>query len=33
LSKIKGKHSDMIEKMLGYKNYDEVMRKSNIGLL
>jgi len=33
LNKIKGKHSDMIEKMLGYKNYDEVMRKSNIGLL
>jgi len=33
LSRIKGKHSDMIEKMLGYKNYDEVMRKSNIGLL
>ncbi|HEY9204335.1 MAG TPA: glutamate 5-kinase [Candidatus Methanoperedens sp.] len=33
LNKIKGKHSDMIEKMLGYKNYDEVVRKSNIGLL
>ncbi|HEX7575566.1 MAG TPA: glutamate 5-kinase [Candidatus Methanoperedens sp.] len=33
LNKIKGKHSDMIEKMLGYKNYDEVMRKNNIGLL
>ncbi|MFA4956924.1 MAG: glutamate 5-kinase [Candidatus Methanoperedens sp.] len=33
LNTIKGKHSDMIEKMLGYKNYDEVMRKSNIGLL
>jgi len=33
LNRIKGKHSDMIEKMLGYKNYDEVMRKSNIGLL
>ncbi len=32
LNKIKGKHSDMIEKMLGYKNYDEVVRKSNIGL-
>jgi glutamate 5-kinase len=30
---IKGKHSDMIEKILGYKNYDEVVRKSNIGLL
>ncbi len=33
LNKIKGKHSDMIEKMLGYKNYDEVVRKGNIGLL
>ncbi|NJD78465.1 MAG: glutamate 5-kinase [Candidatus Methanoperedens sp.] len=33
LNKIKGKHSDMIETMLGYKNYDEVVRKSNIGLL
>ncbi len=33
LDKIKGKHSDMIEKMLGYKNYDEVVRKTNIGLL
>lgn len=33
LNRIKGKHSDMIEKILGYKNYDEVVRKSNIGLL
>lgn len=33
LNGIKGKHSDMIEKILGYKNYDEVVRKSNIGLL
>ncbi|MCZ7400596.1 MAG: glutamate 5-kinase [Candidatus Methanoperedens sp.] len=33
LNKIKGKHSDMIEKILGYTNYDEVMKKSNIGLL
>ncbi len=33
LIKIKGKHSDMIEKILGYKNYDEVVRKTNIGLL
>lgn len=33
LSMIKGRHSDMIEKILGYKNYDEVIRKSNIGLL
>ncbi len=33
LNKIKGKHSDMIERILGYKNYDEVVRKTNIGLL
>jgi glutamate 5-kinase len=33
LKMIKGKHSDMIEKILGYKNYDEVVRKTNIGLL
>ncbi len=33
LNKIKGKHSDMIEKILGVRNYDEVVRKSNIGLL
>ncbi len=33
LNKIKGKHSGMIEKTLGYKNYDEVVRKTNIGLL
>ncbi|MCZ7380612.1 MAG: glutamate 5-kinase [Candidatus Methanoperedens sp.] len=33
LNKIKGKHSDMIEKILGIRNYDEVVRKSNIGLL
>ncbi|MCX9014789.1 MAG: glutamate 5-kinase [Candidatus Methanoperedens sp.] len=33
LNKIKGKHSDKIEEMLGYKNYDEVIRKGNIGLL
>ena len=33
LARIRGKHSDMIEKILGYKNYDEVVRKSNIGLL
>jgi glutamate 5-kinase len=33
LNKIKGKHSDLIEKALGYKNYDEVVRKTNIGLL
>ncbi len=33
LNQIKGKHSDMIEKILGIRNYDEVVRKSNIGLL
>lgn len=33
LNKIKGKHSDMIEGILGYKNYDEVVRKGNIGFL
>jgi glutamate 5-kinase len=33
LNMIKGKHSDLIEKALGYKNYDEVVRKTNIGLL
>jgi glutamate 5-kinase len=33
LASIKGKHSEMIEKLLGVKNYDEVVRKSNIGLL
>ena len=33
LNMIKGKHSDMIENILGYKNYDEVVRKTNIGLL
>jgi glutamate 5-kinase len=32
LNKLKGNHSNMIEKILGYKNYDEVVRKSNIGL-
>ena len=33
LASIKGKHSDMIEKILKVKNYDEVVRKSNIGIL
>ncbi len=32
LAKIKGKHSNLIEKILGYKNYDDVVRDSNIGL-
>lgn len=33
LASIKGKHSGMIEKILKVKNYDEVVRKSNIGML
>ena len=33
LIKIKGKHSNLIEKILGYKNYDDVVRDGNIGLL
>ncbi|MBE0524081.1 MAG: glutamate 5-kinase [Methanosarcinales archaeon] len=32
LIKIKGKRFDMIEGILGYKNYDEVIRKTNMGL-
>ncbi len=33
LNRIKGQHSDMIEKILGYKNYNEVVRKGNIGVV
>jgi glutamate 5-kinase len=33
LVRIKGKHSNLIEEILGYKNYDEVVKKRNIGLL
>jgi glutamate 5-kinase len=33
LNKLKGMRSDMIEKILGYKNFDQVVRKNNIGLL
>lgn len=33
LNRIKGLHSDMIEKILGYKNYNEVVRKGNIGVV
>ncbi|MBW6517383.1 MAG: glutamate 5-kinase [ANME-2 cluster archaeon] len=33
LGRIKGKHSGAIEEVLGYKNYDEVIRKTNLGLL
>ncbi|MEA1943909.1 MAG: glutamate 5-kinase [Euryarchaeota archaeon] len=32
LKKIKGKHTDMIADILGYKNYNHVIRKENIGL-
>ncbi|WP_440952559.1 glutamate 5-kinase [Methanococcoides sp. FTZ1] len=33
LEAIKGKHTDMIAEILGYKNYDHVIKKENIGLL
>jgi len=33
LKKIKGKHTDMIADILGYKNYNHVVRRENIGLL
>jgi len=33
LKAIKGKHTDMIAEILGYKNYDHVIKKENIGLL
>ncbi|MEL4305160.1 glutamate 5-kinase [Methanococcoides sp. LMO-2] len=33
LKSIKGKHTDMIAEILGYKNYDHVIKKENIGLL
>ncbi len=32
LQKIKGKHTNMIADVLGYKNYDHVVKKENIGL-
>ncbi len=32
LQKIKGKHTNMIADILGYKNYDHVVKKENIGL-
>ena len=31
--KIKGKHSDEIEEILGHKNYDAVMTRDNIVIL
>ncbi len=33
LDRIKGKHTDMIADILGYKNYDQVIKKDNIGLI
>lgn len=33
LGKIRGVHTDMIAEILGYKNYDNVIKKENIGLL
>ena len=30
LAKIKGKHTDEIEAILGYKNYDNVIRRENV---
>lgn len=33
LAKIKGLKSDMIEKVLGYKNYDEVIHRDNLVIL
>jgi glutamate 5-kinase len=32
LKQIKGKHTDLIADILGYKNYDHVIKKENIGL-
>jgi len=33
LRKIKGMHTDLIEKTLGYKNHDSVIRKENMMLI
>jgi glutamate 5-kinase len=33
LMEIKGAHTDRIESILGYKNYDNVIKKENIGLM
>jgi len=33
LNKIKGKNTDEIEPILGYKNYNEIIKSENIGLL
>lgn len=32
LEKVKGQHTDMIADILGYKNYNHVMKKENIGI-
>jgi glutamate 5-kinase len=32
LQKIKGKHTDHIEKILGYKSYDNIIRRENLAL-
>ena len=33
LQRIKGKHTDHIERILGYKNYDNVIRRENLALV
>ena len=33
LKKIKGKNTDEIESVLGYKNYNEIVKHENIGIL
>ncbi len=33
LEKIKGKNTDEIEKILGYKNYNEIIKNENIGII
>ncbi|HPU91910.1 MAG TPA: glutamate 5-kinase, partial [Methanofastidiosum sp.] len=33
LNKIKGKNTDEIESILGYKNYNEIIKHENIGIL
>jgi glutamate 5-kinase len=33
LKQIKGKHTNVIAEILGYKNYDHVVKKDNLGLI
>ena len=33
LDKIKGKNTDEIEPILGYKNYNEIIKSENIGII